>query len=474
MPAERTKGSQRGAQGGPMQIVMEPLASSGSFAFAPNVTPGTFNDPMPPLVDPPCESILFPPAEDGPVPRRPGHSRKKPENHIPRPPNAFILFRSSFIKSQHVSSEVETNHSTLSKIIGLTWQNLPTEERQIWHAKAKAALEEHKRRFPQYEFKPLHGRSKGGGGEKRKVREVGPKDSKRCAKIAELLVNGKKGQELDAAIQEFDKHHVPEVITRFEAPITASTFQRSSSLPAIDSEETKPMKKLRAASAQPIRHRRPGLSSSPTPSPEQVQGTVPEVLYNALSFDQHPIPSEVKPSFDFNAFSFNDIDPTLSTFPCDSLSQSLVTLDTSTFETSTSMSRTRQLSIDTSFLNAENWTRTSSPLSASTRSSPATPVYIDSPSPEVYSPYTLEATPSDYSVTKGFGEMHFQSYQGSCPMSFNGCDDFSAATSGFLPYEQQQSKAPMVQPGLDFSDFMASLPDFAFRSNIPIPPELNV
>ncbi|KAJ8502605.1 hypothetical protein ONZ45_g11600 [Pleurotus djamor] len=154
MPAERTKGSRRSDADG-AQLVwtlpVEPTSSTG-FTFAANITPGTYNDP-PPLVDAPpypCgEAVLFPPPDDCAPSRRSGHSKKKPENHIPRPPNAFILFRSSFIKSQHVSTEVETNHSTLSKIIGLTWQNLPNEERQVWHAKAKAALDEHKRKFPQ-------------------------------------------------------------------------------------------------------------------------------------------------------------------------------------------------------------------------------------------------------------------------------------------------------------------------------------
>ena len=44
---------------------------------------------------------------------------------------------------------------------------------------------------------------------KRKVREleVGPKDMKRYAKIAQLLVEGKKGADFQAAVQEFDKNH---------------------------------------------------------------------------------------------------------------------------------------------------------------------------------------------------------------------------------------------------------------------------
>lgn len=51
-------------------------------------------------------------------PERTTHSKKRDASYIPRPPNAFILFRSSFIRSQQVPEKVEGNHSTLSKIIG--------------------------------------------------------------------------------------------------------------------------------------------------------------------------------------------------------------------------------------------------------------------------------------------------------------------------------------------------------------------
>lgn len=230
--------------------------ASQCIAFAPNVTPVTFNDPPPPL-ETTFEPVLFPTPTGECSSRRPTHSKKRPNDHIPRPPNAFILFRSSFIKSQHVSTGVETNHSTLSKIIGLTWQNMPHDERQIWHAKAKKALEDHRRKWPQYAFRPSHTKAKGGS-EKRKVREVEPKDMKRCAKIAELLVEGKKGQELEDAIQEFDRTHVPEVITRFEAPITARAYRRSSSAPIDNLEIKKPFLSSSSSSSS---------SSSPPPSP---------------------------------------------------------------------------------------------------------------------------------------------------------------------------------------------------------------
>jgi hypothetical protein len=238
-----------------------PAPASQQIAFAPAVTPGTFTEES--FIDgTDSTASLFPSSPDGTAPRKPGHGKKKAEDHIPRPPNAFILFRSSFIKSRHVSTEVETNHSTLSKIIGLTWQNMPHEERQFWHSKAKLAQAEHKRKFPDYAFRPSHVRAKGGAAaEKRKVREVGPKDMKRCAKIAQLLVEGKKGADLQAAVEEFDKNHVPIIVTRFDTPITARSFRRSVSEPAPDTDPSAPAflrvdpksasRRLRATSSQP-------------------------------------------------------------------------------------------------------------------------------------------------------------------------------------------------------------------------------
>ncbi|KAJ6577011.1 hypothetical protein DFH09DRAFT_1311022 [Mycena vulgaris] len=87
-------------------------------------------------------------------------SAKRAPSYIPRPPNAFILFRSSFIRSQNVPGRVEGNHSTLSKIIGKYWHALPPSERARWEDKARAAQAEHRRRYPDWRFRP--GNSSGG------------------------------------------------------------------------------------------------------------------------------------------------------------------------------------------------------------------------------------------------------------------------------------------------------------------------
>ncbi|KAJ7166956.1 hypothetical protein C8R46DRAFT_1071785 [Mycena filopes] len=176
-------------------------------------------------------------------PTRTRHSRKNPDGHIPRPPNAFILFRSSFIRSQRVSPDVETNHSTLSKIIGLTWKNLPPAERRVWQAKAHAGVEEHRRRFPKYAFRPGHrsaaekALSVAAKGGKRRVREQAVDDPERCAKIAALLGEGKQGVALEAAVHAFDSQRVFSVAPRFETPMTATAYRRSSSVPILDPTE---------------------------------------------------------------------------------------------------------------------------------------------------------------------------------------------------------------------------------------------
>lgn len=219
-----------------------------TFEFAPNVTPTSYSEP-PPLVEiPDPESCVFPPHEDEILlqPCTKSYGKKRRASYIPRPPNAFILFRSSFIKNHHVSTSVEKNHSTLSKIIGLTWSGLSPAERDVWYGRAKLALIEHRKKWPEYSFRPSNAakaasqidggyNAKANAKIKRRPREA-PSDQKRCRKIAQLLVDGLKGEELDAAIEEFDQTHVNEPLSttiEFEEPVTVNRYRRrrSSSVP---------------------------------------------------------------------------------------------------------------------------------------------------------------------------------------------------------------------------------------------------
>lgn len=155
-------------------------------------------------------------------------------SYIPRPPNAFILFRSSFVRAQRIPGRIEGNHSTLSKIVGMCWKNLSRDERGVWEERARVAQAEHRKRYPDWRFRTSgnylnRGSGLGGGGTGTKARvkerdkdkdkdpnqqrnpdrERGKEKEKereqmRCEKIVDLLAEGKEGSELAAAIDAYD------------------------------------------------------------------------------------------------------------------------------------------------------------------------------------------------------------------------------------------------------------------------------
>ncbi|KAI9438798.1 hypothetical protein H4582DRAFT_1951126 [Lactarius indigo] len=520
MPAERTRSLKKEKEDTDgVQLTwtdtIESATASQQIAFAPAVTPGTFTEES--FVDSTeTTPSLFPSNPDGTVPRKPGHGKKKAEDHIPRPPNAFILFRSSFIKSRHVSTEVETNHSTLSKIIGLTWQNMPHEERQFWHSKAKLAQAEHKRKFPDYAFRPSHVRSKGGAAaEKRKVREVGPKDMKRCAKIAQLLVEGKKGADLQAAVEEFDKNHVPVIVTRFDTPITARSFRRSVSEPAPDTDPSAPAflrpdpilssRRLRATSSQPdMSHPSSAVEdqsamdacspfSSWSPSCSSVFGSSPfaniaestDTLPDATWSDMPPLVlppvshiddafvTKQAPSLDFNTFVFHEAPASCIDDSIDPLSPVLDNESYGAFHAETPVSFPSPLNM--SFLD-EAWSPSPFP------SSPCTPINypggqfspveaVPAPSTPAYDPYNnimaqLDSCGDirfDCSQRPGAGlggdplthlsDLHQPEQQSSYPTS----KGFSASFQFF------SQKHPVSEvAAIDFTDMFASAQSFSF------------
>ena len=53
-----------------------------------------------------------------PTRRRLPPGKRLSQGYIPRPPNAFMLFRANFVRQKHVPGTIETNHGSLSKIIG--------------------------------------------------------------------------------------------------------------------------------------------------------------------------------------------------------------------------------------------------------------------------------------------------------------------------------------------------------------------
>lgn len=180
-----------------------------NVTFAPNVTPGTFvedaegNDDLTTEVPSPSDA-LFPPADApsaAPTRRRQPPGKRRSQGYIPRPPNAFMLFRANFVRQRHVPGSIETNHGSLSKIIGNCWKALPDAEKKVWEARAKKAKAEHKEMYPNYRFRPVHNKNKK---KEKKEKPLDEPDERRCEEVAQLLLEGKKGDELLAAVRRLD------------------------------------------------------------------------------------------------------------------------------------------------------------------------------------------------------------------------------------------------------------------------------
>ncbi|MBO9493726.1 hypothetical protein J7438_06455 [Thalassotalea sp. G20_0] len=77
-------------------------------------------------------------------------SVKSKHNHIPRPRNAFIIFRS--IKAKEVK---DCYQSELSKLVAKDWNKMSEKQKEFFVQKAKLEKAEHKKKYPDYKFHPI-------------------------------------------------------------------------------------------------------------------------------------------------------------------------------------------------------------------------------------------------------------------------------------------------------------------------------
>lgn len=90
---------------------------------------------------------------------------KEPKrSHIPRPRNAFILFRSykqKLLTDYWKKSGQDIPHNCeVSKIISLQWRKLSAEDKEEWHRKAEQEKHEHAKKYPGYKYKPKRKKNK--------------------------------------------------------------------------------------------------------------------------------------------------------------------------------------------------------------------------------------------------------------------------------------------------------------------------
>ncbi|ORY75927.1 hypothetical protein BCR35DRAFT_325725 [Leucosporidium creatinivorum] len=94
---------------------------------------------------------------------RPRKPKVRPEGHTPRPPNAWILYRSAQIQILKSDEEISKKpQSDISKLIGYMWRDEAPAVRKYYEEQAALKKAEHSRLYPDYTFCPVR-KPKAGG-----------------------------------------------------------------------------------------------------------------------------------------------------------------------------------------------------------------------------------------------------------------------------------------------------------------------
>jgi hypothetical protein len=109
-----------------------------------------------------------------------------------------MIFRSEFWAEEKITRTVERDHRHISRIIGHCWNQMPEAEKSVWRLKAEQEKLEHGKKYPGYRFMPG---SRAQKPLKRNVKRNGSEELLRCRQVAELLLAGKQGGELETAVR---------------------------------------------------------------------------------------------------------------------------------------------------------------------------------------------------------------------------------------------------------------------------------
>lgn len=87
---------------------------------------------------------------------------KSNSNRIPRPRNAFILFRQKYHQSVLDEGNVIRTNPEVSRELGRRWRSLSSEEKEHWNNLAEEEKKNHAKKYPGYRYTPRrNGKSKG-------------------------------------------------------------------------------------------------------------------------------------------------------------------------------------------------------------------------------------------------------------------------------------------------------------------------
>jgi hypothetical protein len=144
-------------------------------------------------------------------------------------------------------------------------------ERKEWYAKAHVVFDKHMIKFPQYNFRPNHPPKGSKRPAKRKMKEVEVKDAERCAQVAQAVLEGKSGEELEKIMEEWDRMHAKKTNIRFDALLTAETFEKQQAEKKKEKQKQKDEPQFLVEHPEEFKNKRTATkkkagSSKPTPA----------------------------------------------------------------------------------------------------------------------------------------------------------------------------------------------------------------
>jgi len=157
-----------------------------------------------------------------PTPTSPFHTPYDKRKKNPRPPNAFMIFRSWLIRGGKLPPEVEKRQQNISKIAGKAWRLLDEPSKDRWREKALELVEDHKKSFPDYKSEPSPKNCRTGLEKIRKAAKDSDDDSTRRLK-ALADVYGKDHQTVDLIAPRFRRERT----SPYKFPTTPRTPQKS-------------------------------------------------------------------------------------------------------------------------------------------------------------------------------------------------------------------------------------------------------
>ncbi|KAF8272388.1 hypothetical protein EI94DRAFT_1718519 [Lactarius quietus] len=88
------------------------------------------------------------------TPRSSTHSRGRDQEHVSRPPNAFMVYRSYIWFTKQLDNSNEKNLSCVSKLAAESWKDMNAQARAPFHEVAALAKRKHAELHPNYKYAP--------------------------------------------------------------------------------------------------------------------------------------------------------------------------------------------------------------------------------------------------------------------------------------------------------------------------------